>query len=182
MSFCMASLRVQAGIGTQLHNRPGISAPGQRSHGVLPLGNKWAWVKNRYPKWISGKWKHVLTPEVFLVVYFDPPSNGCRVSNFRFVGWPKRSPNCVPKLLKLPDQKIQSWNSASEVLSRPANQCIASLRASSSCFPKRWCLPQPQKLPNKKQVSVFLRMSFPNWLTSFFRSFHPKRKLVRWTP
>ena len=32
----------------------------------------WLWAKNRYPKWIPGKWKHGLKPAVLCWFHFDP--------------------------------------------------------------------------------------------------------------
>ena len=39
----------------------------------------WRWVKNQYPKWNPGKWKHGLKPVVPWWFYFDP-----------YPFWPKR--------------------------------------------------------------------------------------------
>ena len=37
---------------------------------------KWLWVRNRYPKWSAGIWKHGLKPAICLVVFaFDPCPN-----------------------------------------------------------------------------------------------------------
>ena len=36
----------------------------------------WVWVKNRYPKWNSGKWKHQLHLRFFWWLSFDPYSYG----------------------------------------------------------------------------------------------------------
>ena len=35
------------------------------------FGVIWVWVKNRYPKWNPGKWKHGLKPEVLCWFYVD---------------------------------------------------------------------------------------------------------------
>ena len=80
-------------------------------HGVL----MWLWVKNRYPKWNPGKWKHGPTPVVPWWFNFEPCPNNSQ--NVVSTSWLKLS---IPKA-PLGDPRCPRWGQV--VAQRAARAC-----------------------------------------------------------